>query len=142
MLYVVDNDESMTLDTLDGYLHAIAIGPETIMPRQWLPKVWGEDSAMMPSMDNIDQLNHIMGLVMRHYNSIISGFEQSSHVGALSNTISVNLKMPKCGHMVLPKVCNSTMPHGSPCLTPRRASSGTDPLAYWVKVSFLPTKMI
>lgn len=77
LLYDVDNDEGMTLDTLDGYLHAIAIGPQTIMPKQWLPKVWGEDTAMMPPMDNIDQLNHILGLVMRHYNSIIHGFEQS-----------------------------------------------------------------
>jgi uncharacterized protein len=77
LLYGVDNDEAMTLDTLDGYLHAIAIGPQTIMPKQWLPKVWGEDSAMMPPTDSIEQLNHIMGLVMRHYNSIISGFEQS-----------------------------------------------------------------
>lgn len=76
LLYGVDNDEAMTLDTLDGYLHAIAIGPQTVMPKQWLPKVWGEDSAMMPPMDSIEQLNHIMGLVMRHYNSIISGFEQ------------------------------------------------------------------
>jgi uncharacterized protein len=75
LLYGVDNDESMTLDTLDGYLHALAIGPQTLMPKQWLPKVWGEDSAMMPPMDNIDQLNRIMGLVMRHYNSIIHGFE-------------------------------------------------------------------
>jgi uncharacterized protein len=77
LLFDVANDESMTLDTLDGYLHAIAIGPQIIMPRQWLPKVWGEDSAMMPPMDNIEQLNHILGLVMRHYNSIIHGFEQS-----------------------------------------------------------------
>ena len=30
MLYEVDNDESMTLDALDGYLHAIAIGPITL----------------------------------------------------------------------------------------------------------------
>ncbi len=75
LLYGVDNDEAMTLDTLDGYLHAIAIGPQTIMPSQWLPKVWGEDSAMMPPTDSIDQLNHIMGLVMRLYNSIIHGFE-------------------------------------------------------------------
>jgi len=80
LLYGVANDEAMTLDTLDGYLHAIAIGPQTVMPKQWLPKVWGEDSAMMPPMDSIDQLNHIMGLVMRHYNSIISGFEQSPPV--------------------------------------------------------------
>lgn len=77
LLYEVDDEEGMTLDALDGYLHAIAIGPETIAPRQWLPKVWGQGDAMMPPVDNIDQLNHILGLVMRHFNSIISGFEQS-----------------------------------------------------------------
>jgi uncharacterized protein len=76
LLYGVDNDEGMTLDTLDGYLHAITIGPQTVMPKQWLPKVWGEESAMMPPMDKLKQLNRIMGLVMRHHNSIISGFEQ------------------------------------------------------------------
>jgi len=62
LLYNVANDEGMTMDTLDGYLHAIAIGPQTIMPSQWLPKVWSEDTAMMPPMDNIDQLNHILEL--------------------------------------------------------------------------------
>lgn len=83
LIYDVDNDEAMTLDTLDGYLHAIAIGPQITMPSQWLPKVWGEDSAMMqPPIDNIDHLNHIMGLVMRHYNSIIHGFERKPPIVA------------------------------------------------------------
>jgi uncharacterized protein len=34
LLYEVDADEVMTLDSLDGYLHAIAIGPITLMPKQ------------------------------------------------------------------------------------------------------------
>jgi uncharacterized protein len=51
------------------------MGPQTIMPSQWLPKVWGEDSNMMPKMDNIAHFNRILGLIMRHYNSIIYGFE-------------------------------------------------------------------
>jgi uncharacterized protein len=74
LLYGVDDDEGMTLEALDGYLHAIAIGPQTIMPSQWLPKVWGEGSNQLPPTADIDQLNHIMALVMRHYNSIIHGF--------------------------------------------------------------------
>jgi uncharacterized protein len=74
----LDVEESMTLDILDGFLHALAIGPETVMPRQWLPKVWGQDDgAMMPPVDGIDQANHLLGLVMRHFNSIVSGFEHS-----------------------------------------------------------------
>jgi uncharacterized protein len=74
LLYDVDTDEGMTLDMADGFLHAIAVGPTTTHPKQWLPKIWGT-SEMMPPMDSIEQLNHILGLVMRHFNSIIAGLE-------------------------------------------------------------------
>ena len=75
-LLYLDNDESMTLDMLDGFLHAIAIGPETVMPSQWLPMVWGQqdDGDMMPPADNPEQTNHLLALVMRHFNSIVFGF--------------------------------------------------------------------
>ncbi len=75
LLYEVDTDEVMTIDIMDGFLHAIAIGPTTLHPKQWLPKVWGTEE-MMPPMESLDQLNHVMGLVMRHFNSIIAGLEQ------------------------------------------------------------------
>lgn len=78
-LLYLDNDDSMTLDTLDGFLHAIAIGPETVMPSQWLPVVWGqhERGGMMPPADTLEQTNHWLGLVMRHFNSIVFGFGQN-----------------------------------------------------------------
>ncbi len=76
-LLYLDTEESMTLDMLDGFLHAMAIGPETVMPSQWLPKVWGrEDGGMMPPADDLAQVNHLLGLVMRHFNSIVFGFRQ------------------------------------------------------------------
>ena len=69
--------DCMTLDELDGFLHAIAIGPETVMPSRWLPKVWGlEDRGLMPPVNSLERANHLLGLVMRHYNSIISHLEQ------------------------------------------------------------------
>jgi uncharacterized protein len=74
LLYEVDSDEVMTIDILDGFLHAIAVGPTTIHPQQWLPKVWGMNS-FMPPMASIEQLNHVLGLVMRHFNSIIAGLQ-------------------------------------------------------------------
>jgi uncharacterized protein len=77
-LLELDAEESMTLDMLDGYLHALAIGPETVMPSQWLPRVWGqEEGAMLPPVDDLAQANHLLGLVMRHFNSIVSGFDHS-----------------------------------------------------------------
>ena len=74
LLYDVDTEDVMTLDMVDGFLHALAVGPTTIHPKRWLPKIWGTKE-MMPPMDSIEQLNHILGLVMRHFNSIIAGLE-------------------------------------------------------------------
>jgi uncharacterized protein len=77
----LEADESMTLDTMDGFMHALAIGPETVMPSRWLPKVWGQpDGAMMPPGLDMDEINHVLGLVMRHFNNIVWGFEQSPPV--------------------------------------------------------------
>ncbi|MEZ5665099.1 MAG: UPF0149 family protein [Burkholderiaceae bacterium] len=74
LLYEVDTEEVMMLDMIDGFFHAIAIGPTTVPPKQWLPKIWGT-AEMMPPMASIEQLNHILDLVMRHFNSIIAGLE-------------------------------------------------------------------
>lgn len=74
LLYGVESDERMTIDMMDGFLHAIAIGPTSFHPKQWLPKVWGTEE-MMPPLESIEKLNHILGLVMRQFNSIISGLE-------------------------------------------------------------------
>ena len=73
----LDTEEGMTLDMLDGFLHALVIGPETVMPSQWLPKVWGrEDGAMLPPVNDLEEANHLLGLVTRHFNGIVWGFEQ------------------------------------------------------------------
>jgi yecA family protein len=76
LLYGAESDEAMVIDVLDGYLHAIAIAPITLHPRQWLPKIWGTDQ-MMPSGESLDRINHILGLVFRHYNSIIANLESN-----------------------------------------------------------------
>ena len=76
LLYDVQSDESMTSDTLDGYLHSIAIGPTSLTPQQWMPDIWGEGSSMMPPVESIEQLTHILSLIMRHFNGIITGLEQ------------------------------------------------------------------
>ena len=70
----VDTDDGMTLDIMDGFLHAIAIGPTNLHPKQWLPKVWGTEE-VMPPIDSIDRMKHIIDLVLRHFNSIIAGLD-------------------------------------------------------------------
>jgi uncharacterized protein len=46
LLYDVDTEEGMTINTVDGFMHAIAVGPTTVHPKQWLPKMWGHQRDM------------------------------------------------------------------------------------------------
>ncbi|WP_313168918.1 UPF0149 family protein [Massilia oculi] len=71
------SDEAMTMDTLHGYLTAIAIGPETIMPAEWLPLVWGQDEAAAPKWKNKREEEKIINLIMRFMNEVLITFEVS-----------------------------------------------------------------
>jgi uncharacterized protein len=65
------SDEAMVLDTLDGYLTAIVIGPATILPSQWLPGIWGESDDDAPVYESMEQAQRILELLLRHMNGII-----------------------------------------------------------------------
>ena len=69
------SDDAMTMDTLHGYLTAIAIGPETIMPAEWLVKVWGEDASATPKWKNAKEEEKIVNLIMRFMNEVLVTFE-------------------------------------------------------------------
>ena len=58
--------------TLEGFLTAIVIGPNTISPMLWLPGVWGKGK---PQFKDIEELNHFVALVMGLYNEIANCFE-------------------------------------------------------------------
>ena len=74
LLYELNTEEGMTLEILDGFLHAIAVGPVFVHPYQWLPKVWGTEDGETPPMPSVEVFNRVLQLVMRHYNGIVSGF--------------------------------------------------------------------
>ena len=69
------SDDAMTMDTLHGFLTAVAIGPETIMPAEWLPKVWGDDVAATPKWKNAKEEERIVELIMRFMNEVLVTFE-------------------------------------------------------------------
>lgn len=70
------SDATMTLDELDGFLTAIVSGPVTVMPSQWLPRVWGPSSKDEPVFDTFEQAMRINGLMMRHMNGIIAELQE------------------------------------------------------------------
>lgn len=54
----------MTLDMVRVPAHRCRQS-DALHPKQWLPK------EMMPPMDSIEQMNHNLGLIMRHFNGEI-----------------------------------------------------------------------
>src|SRR4051794_25519911 len=64
--------ESMQLSVLDGFLTGIAIGPELVMPSEWLPYVWGGED---PVFDDQVQAGAVLGAIMGRYNAILREIE-------------------------------------------------------------------
>ena len=61
-------EDSMMLSDLDGFLTAIAIGPELIMPSEWLPVIWGGDG---PEFTSEAEANRVLSAIMGRYNEIL-----------------------------------------------------------------------
>ena len=53
--------DGMTVAALDGYVAALIVCPDTVLPSEWLPGVWGEDHEFAEAT---------IAAVMGHYNRI------------------------------------------------------------------------
>ena len=67
-------EECMDISTLDGFLTGVIIGPDSIQMSQWLPVVWGETKTDEMEWQSEKELERVMGLVMRLYNSVAQDF--------------------------------------------------------------------
>src|SRR5262245_10036740 len=64
--------EALSLSELDGLLAAVMIGPETILPSEWLDYVWcGED----PIFDSQEEAGAVIGVMMARCNEIVRGLD-------------------------------------------------------------------
>lgn len=68
-------ETAMDVSMLEGYLTAMAIGPQAVMPSRWLPWVWDrQDGQAEVAFANMEQAQRIMGLLMRFMNGIARDF--------------------------------------------------------------------
>jgi uncharacterized protein len=72
------SDETMMLDTLDGYLTALVIGPKLIKTSEWLPGVWGPAAKDEPVFETMAQAQNILQLMMRQMNGIIASLQSDA----------------------------------------------------------------
>jgi uncharacterized protein len=61
-------ENCMQLSDLDGFLTAVAIGPELITPSEWLPVIWGEGE---PEFESPEEAQGVIGAIMGRYNEIL-----------------------------------------------------------------------
>nr|WP_133149273.1 UPF0149 family protein [Caulobacter zeae] len=60
-------ETALLLSELDGFLTGLAVGPELVMPAEWLPHVWG---GAEPNFRDGLEAQKIVGAIMRRYDDI------------------------------------------------------------------------
>lgn len=61
------NEEALDISMLDGFLTALAVGPNNLPPSLWMPVVWGGPMRW----ESEAQAKRMMSLVFRHANDIL-----------------------------------------------------------------------
>mgnify|MGYP003974305555 CR=1 FL=1 len=87
-------EDCMQLSDLDGFLTGIVVGPELIMPSEWMPIIWKDGE---PNYKDAEQAEHIIGIIMARYNEIIyllddeaGSFEPIVYQGPDGNVIAAD----------------------------------------------------
>lgn len=62
--------KAMNIEELDGFLAALVVGPDLVMPSEYYPHVFGGSLEHTCNFETIDEANAILGLMMRHWNTI------------------------------------------------------------------------
>jgi uncharacterized protein len=71
-------EDAMTMDTLHGFLTALAISPEPVPMTEWLPLIWGtdgNDKPHAPKFKNDKEFERLTNIVSRFMNEILVTFE-------------------------------------------------------------------
>jgi uncharacterized protein len=61
---------SMNLEQLDGFLAALICGPDTVLPSEYLPVIWGDRLVLEDTFKAQPLLRDFLSLIMRHWNAI------------------------------------------------------------------------
>ena len=63
------NEERMAMSDLDGFLTAVAIGPEEIPLSEWLDSFWGDEP---PTFESDEEMEAVLAGIFGHYNAILN----------------------------------------------------------------------
>lgn len=75
--------KAMNLEELDGFFAALIAGPETVMPSEYYPEVFGGEMSETCEFASLDEANEILGLMMRHWNTIAAALNKDEVYGPI-----------------------------------------------------------
>ncbi|AUN33901.1 hypothetical protein C0V82_26170 (plasmid) [Niveispirillum cyanobacteriorum] len=61
-------EATLSMEHLDGFFSALVAGPVMVPPSRYMPVIWGGNEG--PVYDSMEQVQHVTGLLMRHWNTI------------------------------------------------------------------------
>jgi len=61
---------AMNVEQLDGFFATLIAGPEIVVPSEYYPEVFGGEMSDTCEFASLDEANEILGLMMRHWNTI------------------------------------------------------------------------
>lgn len=62
--------KAMNVEQVDGFFAALIAGPETVMPSEYSPEVFGGEMSDVCEFSSPEEANEIFGLMIRHWNTI------------------------------------------------------------------------
>jgi uncharacterized protein len=62
----------MDLSELDGFLAGLAVGPDPVLPEEWLPMVWDDED---PEFEDQAEADMVLGTMFARYNEISDGLD-------------------------------------------------------------------
>ncbi len=71
-------EDCMDIAMLDGFLTALIIGPNTLLPSQWLPYIWGGDENEEMTFASGEQAERVLNLIMRYYNDRVHDLREDA----------------------------------------------------------------
>jgi uncharacterized protein len=65
-----NNGRAMNIEEVDGFFAALIVGPEIVLPSEYLPEVFGSETSDTNQFKSLEEANEILALMMRHWNDI------------------------------------------------------------------------
>jgi len=72
------NLDALSLEGVDGLFCALIASPESTLPSDYLPLIWGGEVAKSLVFADMEDANNTMSLLMRYWNSIVTDLDRES----------------------------------------------------------------